>query len=145
MFVGFQPSPKLKLNPLNGLLFGGDYNPDQWPEIVWEEDIKLMKESGVNLVTLPVFGWASLEPKPFQYDFSELDKMMNIMANASIKVDLATATASPPAWMAKLDPQSLPITKTGEILYPGSRQHYCPHNPTYQKHAFSLVRQLANR
>ena len=33
------------------LAFGGDYNPEQWPEQVWREDVALMREAGVNLVS----------------------------------------------------------------------------------------------
>ncbi len=44
------------------ILFGGDYNPEQWPEEVWQEDVRLMKEAGVNSVTVGVFSWAELEP-----------------------------------------------------------------------------------
>ena len=46
---------------LSKIFYGGDYNPDQWDEDVWEEDIKLMKTLRVNTVTLPVFSWAKLQ------------------------------------------------------------------------------------
>ncbi len=38
--------------------YGGDYNPEQWPREVWDEDVRLMGEAGVNLVTVGVFSWA---------------------------------------------------------------------------------------
>ena len=44
------------------ILFGGDYNPEQWPEETWHEDVRLMKEAGVNSVTLGVFSWARSNP-----------------------------------------------------------------------------------
>ena len=47
---------------LHGIAYGGDYNPEQWPEDVWKEDAQLMKEAGVNLVSLGIFSWAALEP-----------------------------------------------------------------------------------
>jgi beta-galactosidase len=45
------------LNDATGrrVLFGGDYNPEQWPEETWLEDVRLMKQAGVNSVTLGVF------------------------------------------------------------------------------------------
>ena len=49
---------------LDALAYGGDYNPDQWPEETWLEDARLMREAGVNLVSLPVFSWPQLEPRP---------------------------------------------------------------------------------
>lgn len=27
------------------ILYGGDYNPEQWPEEVWHEDVRLLKVS----------------------------------------------------------------------------------------------------
>ena len=47
----------------SGLAYGGDYNPEQWPREVWDQDIKLMAEAGVNLVTVGVFSWELLEPR----------------------------------------------------------------------------------
>ena len=50
---------------IEGLLHGGDYNPEQWlddPGIL-EKDIQYMKEAKINTVTLGVFSWAVLEPE----------------------------------------------------------------------------------
>src|ERR671935_3342134 len=58
-----------------GLLYGGDYNPEQWPEAVWRSDVQLMREAGVNLVTVAVFAWARLEPEPGSYRFDWLDQL----------------------------------------------------------------------
>ena len=54
---------------LDGIAYGGDYNPEQWPEEVWVEDVRLMREAGVNLATVGVFAWASIEPRPGELDF----------------------------------------------------------------------------
>ena len=51
------------------MIYGGDYNPEQWPEEVWDEDVRLMREAGVNLVSLGIFSWAKLEPRPGEYYF----------------------------------------------------------------------------
>ena len=56
------------------LLHGGDYNPEQWPEEVWQEDMRLFKLAHIDVVTLNVFSWASLQPDENTYDFSKLDK-----------------------------------------------------------------------
>ena len=45
---------------LDGIAYGGDYNPEQWPEEVWAEDVALMREAGVNLVSLGIFSWVKL-------------------------------------------------------------------------------------
>ena len=85
-----------------------------------------MQEAGVNLVSLGIFSWALLEPRPGHYDFGWLDRIMDLLHAHGITVDLATATASPPPWLATRYPESLPVTADGAILWPGSRQQYCP-------------------
>jgi beta-galactosidase len=127
------------------VLYGGDYNPEQWPEEVWVEDVRLMREANVNLVTVGVFSWALLEPEPGRYEFGWLDRVLDLLAENGIFADLATATASPPAWLARRHPESLPVTQEGLTLSPGGRQHYCPSSPAYREAASGLVRQLAER
>ncbi len=130
---------------LSQLAYGGDYNPEQWPETVWAEDVELMKRSGVNLVTLGVFSWAKLQPSPSTYAFDWLDRAMALLHDNGIMVDLATATASPPPWFSRLHPDSLPVNAEGLIYSPGARQHYCPNNAAYREEGGRLVRQVATR
>ena len=58
------------------MLYGGDYNPEQWPEEIWEEDMRLFHKAHIDVVTLNVFSWAALQPDESTYDFSKLDKIM---------------------------------------------------------------------
>ncbi len=127
------------------IIYGGDYNPEQWPEETWAEDVRLMREAGVNLVSLGIFSWAKLEPRPGEYDFGWLDRILGLLHREGVMVNLATATASPPPWLAKLHPESLPVTRDGTTLYPGSRQHYCPSSAAYKECAAALVRRIAER
>ena len=127
------------------MIYGGDYNPDQWPEAIWEEDARLMQEAGVNLVSLGIFAWSKLEPQPGVYDFSWLDRIIELLHARGVSIDLATPTASPPPWLVRLDPDVLPVTAGGVKLGLGSRRHICPHNVTYREHAARLVTQLAHR
>jgi beta-galactosidase len=131
--------------PLNAMAYGGDYNPEQWPEEIWQEDVRLMQEAGVTLVSLAIFAWAKLEPRPGQYDFAWLDRIMDLLHAGGIRVDLATATASPPPWLARQHPESLPVSAAGVTLWPGGRQQYCPSSRAYREAAQSLVRRLAER
>src|SRR6478735_3443895 len=100
-------------SPLPALAFGGDYNPEQWPPAAHVEDRALMRESGVDLVTLGVFSWAWLQPTPDTWDFAWLDRQMDDLHAAGIRVDLATATASPPPWLTHGHPEMLPVTAAG--------------------------------
>ncbi|WP_203918207.1 beta-galactosidase [Rugosimonospora africana] len=127
------------------ILFGGDYNPEQWPREVWAEDLKLMVEAGVSLVTVGIFSWACVEPREGEYDFEWFDRVMDNLAGAGIGVSLATMTASPPPWLSHRYPQILPERADGTRLWPGARQHYCPSSPVYRQHAGRLVEQLATR
>lgn len=127
------------------LAFGGDYNPEQWPVATQVEDMALMHEAGVDLVTLGVFSWAHLEPAEGSYDFGWLDEVVERLHAGGVRIDLATATASPPPWLAHRYPQTLPVTAAGVTLWPGGRQGFCPSSPVYREHALSLCRAMAER
>lgn len=130
---------------VEGLLYGADYNPEQWPESVWTQDANLMKDAGVTMVTLGVFSWARLQPAEDEWDFEWLDGLMDLFHSHGIAVDLATATASPPAWFVRQYPETLPVTADGVRLEFGSRQHYCPSSPIYRAAATRLARAIAER
>jgi len=130
---------------VTGLCYGGDYNPEQWPESTWAQDAALMREAGVTLVTVGVFAWAWLEPAPGRYEFGWLDRVLDTLHEAGIAVDLATATASPPPWFSHAHPESLPVDSAGRRLWYGSRQAFCPSSPAYRDAALRLVERLARR
>ncbi len=127
------------------LYYGGDYNPEQWPEEVWRDDMRLMKRAGVNLVSIGIFGWALLQPDRDTYDFAWMDRLMDLLAEHGIYADLATATASPPTWMATQYPDMLPMDENGARYTHGSRQHYCPNSAAYRLYSQRLARKLAGR
>jgi beta-galactosidase len=125
--------------------FGGDWNPEQWPEEIWDQDIDLMQTAHVNLVTVGVFSWAHLEPTPGVFAFDWLDRVLDKCAAGGINVDLATATASPPPWLGHLWPETLPVTDSGVRLSYGARQQYCPSSKIYQERAVALTEKIASR
>jgi beta-galactosidase len=125
------------------VVYGADYYPEQWSADVWQEDARLMQEAGVNMVTLGVFAWAKMEPAPGNYDFAWLDQVMDLLHAHAVKVDLATPTAAPPAWLVRMHPEILPVTAEGVTLWHGSRRHYCPHSQAYRRQAATLVSHLA--
>ena len=127
------------------MYYGGDYNPEQWPEDVWPDDVRLMREAGVNLVSLGIFSWARIQPEEGVFDFDWLDRIIALLHEGGVGVDLATATASPPPWAVERYPDILPVTADGVVLQPGSRQHYAPTSPDYRRLAKELVTRLAER
>ncbi|MFF1873207.1 beta-galactosidase [Kitasatospora herbaricolor] len=130
---------------LGGLAFGGDYNPEQWPEETRVEDLALMAEAGVNLVTVGVFAWSRVEPERDRFDFSFYDRLLDELDSHRITVDLATMTASPPPWLAAEHREILPVSADGTVLSPGGRQHFCPSSPVYRQRAARLVEEVATR
>ena len=127
------------------LYYGGDYNPEQWSPEVWAEDMVLMRQAGVNLVTVGVFSWSSLEPEPGRYEFGWLDRVLDLLAGNGIRVNLATPTASPPPWFSLAHPEALPVTADGVRLLHGSRDTYCVCSPAYREAAVGIARALGER
>ncbi|MBP2437224.1 beta-galactosidase GanA [Microbacterium amylolyticum] len=128
-----------------GIGVGGDYNPEQWPRETWREDVDLMREAGVNLVTVGVFSWAMIEPEPGRREFAWLDEVLELLHDGGIAVDLATTTASPPPWLGVRYPETLPVDREGVRLVPGSRNQFSPSSRVYREHALSITRDLATR
>jgi len=139
-----RPAPH-ELLGLTSPAYGGDYNPEQWDEATFAEDLELMAEAGVNLVSLGIFSWARLEPREGSYELDWLVEIVGRLHDAGIAVDLATATASPPAWMATDHPESLPMSADGVRLGLGSRQQYCPSSTVYRERSAALAEVLAER
>ena len=133
--------------PLNGqqarIWYGGDYNPDQWPEEVWDDDVRLMKKAGVNLVSVGIFSWAKIETSEGVYDFDWLDRIISKLGEAGIAVDLASATASPPMWLTQAHPEVLWKDYRGDVCQPGARQHWRPTSPVFREYALKLCRAMA--
>ncbi|NAZ81378.1 beta-galactosidase [Kineococcus sp. R8] len=128
-----------------GIAYGADYNPEQWPEEVRAEDVALMREAGVTLVSVGIFSWGLLEPEPGRFEFDWLERVLDDLHAAGIGVDLATATASPPAWLSQRWPEVLPVDHEGRRATFGSRQSWCPSSPVYRERSLALVEALAAR
>ena len=127
------------------ITLGCDYNPEQWPAEVWAEDVALMRAAGIGLVAINIFGWSDLEPRPGAYDFSRLDRIVELLGDNSIRINLGTGTASPPPWLAARHPEILPMAADGTRRYPGGRQAWCPSSPIFREHSIRLTEQVARR
>ncbi|WP_216364147.1 beta-galactosidase [Subtercola boreus] len=128
-----------------GLVFGCDYNPEQWSKDVWREDVRLMREAGVNLVAVNIFGWSHIEPRQGDFRFDDLDEIVGLLHENGIGVNLGTGTSSPPPWLTTLHPEILPQVGDGTTRWPGGRQAWCPSSPVFRDYAMALVRETAAR
>jgi hypothetical protein len=131
--------------PTPGIAFGGDHNPEQWPEDIWDEDVALMRDAGVTVLTVAVFPCAGLQPAPGGWDDEWLQRILDLLHRNGIAVDLATATASPPPWLVRAHPEIRPVDARGTRLEIGSRQTWCPSSPVFREHSLNLVREVAGR
>lgn len=129
----------------NKIAFGGDYNPEQWDEATWEEDMRLFKLAHIDTVTLNVFSWAALQPAEDTYSFEKLDKIMELVRKNGLKVVLATSTGAHPAWMARKYPEILRTEFNGMKRKFGGRHNSCPNSPVYRKYSVRLAEKLAER
>jgi len=138
-------TPANRLWPTNGLSFGGDYNPEQWSRETWDEDLRLMNEAGVNIVTLGVFSWGTVEQEEGRFDWAATDEIIGLLWEHRIAVDLATPTAAPPAWLHSEHPEILPRDNNLVTQFSGARLGWCPSSPIFREKSLKIVAELAGR
>ncbi|HZL02686.1 MAG TPA: beta-galactosidase, partial [Cellulomonas sp.] len=129
----------------DGIAYGCDYNPEQWGPEVWREDVALMRQAGVDLVAINIFGWSHIEPRPGEFEFAALDTIIDLLHAGGIRVNLGTGTSSPPPWLTTMHPEILPVAEDGTTRFPGGRQAWCPSSPVFREHALALVEKVAER
>ncbi|MDC7291726.1 beta-galactosidase [Blautia schinkii] len=127
------------------IIYGGDYNPNQWPEEIWEEDMKLFDKARINSATINVFSWAKIQPSEEQYDFEELDRIIEMLEKNHKDIVLATSTGAMPAWMVRKYPETARTDFEGRHHKFGQRHNACPNSLVYQKYAGMLAKKLAER
>lgn len=133
------------MTQLSRFLYGGDYNPEQWPEDTWANDIQVFKQAHLNSATINVFSWALLEQREGEYDFSKLDKIVKELSDANFDIVLATATAAMPAWMFKKYPDVARVDYQGRRHVFGQRHNFCSNSKNYQALASKLVKKIVSR
>jgi beta-galactosidase len=130
---------------LDGIAYGGDYNPEQWPVEIWHEDVALMREAGVNLVSVGIFSWGLIETSEGVFDFSWMDELLDLLHANGIRVDLGTPTASPPAWFFANHPDARVVTRDGTTMGFGSRGMASHSAPAYRRASVRIATELARR
>lgn len=127
------------------LWHGGDYNPEQWPREVWDDDFRLMKKAGISAVTVGVFSWVSLQPAEDRFTFEWIDEILDRAHASGINVILATPSAAQPAWMSQKYPNVLRSDERGIRNRHGQRVNYCPNSEDYRRFSGDIARRLAER
>lgn len=130
---------------IRGIAYGGDYTPEQWPREVWREDVALMREAGVNLVSVGIFAWALIETSEGVFDFAWLDELLDLLHENGISVDLGTPTASPPAWFFADHPEARVVSRDGVTMGFGARGMASHASPAYREAIVRIASALAER
>lgn len=125
--------------------YGGDYNPEQWPQDVWAQDYQLFDAAHVDTVTVGVFTWAQTQPAPGVYDFAVLDAIVERAAAEGRAVCLATGTGAHPAWLARAHPEVTRVDFEGRRHRFGQRHNSCPSSPVFRRLSAELARRIAAR
>jgi beta-galactosidase len=97
------------------------------------------------MVSVGIFSWALLEPARGEYDFGWLDRLLDLLHENGVRVDLGTPTVVPPVWFYREHPEALPVTADGTRYEFGSRGAICHSNAHYRAAAANITTKLAER
>lgn len=129
----------------DSFLFGGDWNPEQWPEDTWEHDIEMLEDAHINEATINVFSWALLQRDEHTYDFTTLDKIVNLLVKHHFNIVLATGTAALPAWLVRTHPEVIRTTFNNQRRVFGGRHNFCPNSTVFRTMSTALAGKIAER
>lgn len=123
------------------LYFGAAYYDEYMPVSRVEEDMRLMKEAGMNVIRIAESTWSTWEPREGEFDFTSLHRMLRGAKKYGIDVIVGTPTYAIPPWLAKKYPDILADTHSGPSRY-GHRQNMDITHPGYRFHCQRIIRRL---
>jgi len=121
------------------LLYGVAYYDEYTPVDRVDEDARMMKAAGINVVRIAESTWGTLEPQPSVFDFSHVDRMLAAMHKQGIKVIVGTPTYAIPTWLAREHPNVLVIHPDGVRAQYGPRQNMDITDPDYRAAAERVI------
>lgn len=130
---------------VNRITLGVCYYPEHWPETLWEDDMRRMRELGLKVIRVAEFAWSIFEPEEGVFRFELFDRVLDLAHRHGLSVILGTPTATPPAWLTHNYPEVLNATKEGVLYRHGSRRHYNYSSPKYRELAARIVERMAER
>jgi beta-galactosidase len=125
------------------LYHGAAYYPELWDEKVIAEDIKEMKKTGINVVRIGEFAWASMEPEEGKFDLSFFKNIINTLYENGIETVMCTPTPTPPIWFSHNHPERMYVDADGKVMGHGSRQHACTNHPYFRDRAAQITENIA--
>lgn len=118
------------------------YYPEHWPESLWADDFKRMKELGFTYVRVGEFAWSIFEPEEGTFSFDLFDRAVDLAHEIGLKVIMGTPTATPPAWLTKKYPDVLNVTQEGVTIHHGERRHYNYNSKNYRTLSSIIVTEM---
>ncbi|WP_339800625.1 beta-galactosidase [Paenibacillus sp. FSL R5-0744] len=119
------------------------YYPEHWPESMWEDDYRRMRELGFTIIRIGEFAWSIFEPVQGEFQFGLFDRAIDLAHKHGLQVVLGTPTATPPAWLTHKYPEVLNVTYEGVTLQHGMRRHYNYSSPKYRELCARITEQMA--
>jgi beta-galactosidase len=132
------PFPKADL-----MKIGVFYYPEQWPENQWERDFNNISKFGFEFTHLAEFSWTYIEPEEGHFDFTWLDKAVEMANKAGLKIIMCTPTLCPPAWMGDKYPEIYLVGSDGRRREHGIRANASLTNPVYEDFVEKIVTAFA--
>lgn len=121
------------------------YYPEHWPEAQWGADAARMTALGLTWVRIGEFAWKRMEPREGEYDWGWLDRAIETLGAAGLRVVLGTPTATPPAWVVQKHPDMFAVDAEGRARGYGSRRHYCFSHQGFIEECRRIVTAMARR
>jgi beta-galactosidase len=127
-------------------MLGVCYYPEHWPENMWSRDAQRMRHLGLTYVRIGEFAWGRIEKSDGEFTWEWMDRAIETLGAAGLKVVLGTPTATPPKWLCVKYPDILPVDiDTGMTRGFGSRRHYDFSSETYLVQAERITAAMAER
>ncbi len=126
-------------------MLGVCYYPEHWPETFWQRDASRMVELGIRHVRIGEFAWSRLEPRRGDFQFGWLDRALDALHGAGLRIVLGTPTATPPKWLMDAYPDIAPVDEQGRVRGFGSRRHYCFSSEDWLRESRRIVEIIARR
>ncbi|WP_339851566.1 beta-galactosidase [Paenibacillus sp. FSL W7-1088] len=133
------------MNQNRPVQMGVDYYPEHWDPHLWEQDAKLMADSGVRIVRVGEFAWSRMEPADGQFEWSWLDQALDTLHRNGLQVVIGTPTMTPPRWLIDKYPDILPVLPSGQLYHEGVRGHRCYNSPSMRTYSARIVQKLSER